>query len=216
MESFAPLIENLLDSGKLLPEANSRLVFASGSDEASANTKDSPLSMSQTTHAGSEQLMLAVPATALPGISGSPDISGSQDTSGSFNHKAIIKFEFPSCARRNIDKSLIRSVITLRKKVEMEILAEYTKQKIDPVRYHEVNALLGSMKLLEREDKTRKDYASIMNYMLGVKEYRIVVQQCLRYKKKTMEEPFAKRVPKRNRKVYLATLDDYLRYINSL
>ena len=131
-------------------------------------------------------------------------------------YKYEINFTYPSFKRRNIDKSLVRSISALKKRAESVILTDFAGLKITPTKYQEINKALKEMSEIEKKDDSKKDYAAILNCMICNLPYRIILKRCLQLKITEINDHMSRRVKTTNRAMYLATLDDYLRYINSL
>ena len=132
------------------------------------------------------------------------------------NHKGNIKFTYQSFERRNIDKALVRSLSTMTKEVKDKILEEFKKLSIDKHEYDEILKGLEQMDVLEKNEKSKKDYANIINYMMSHQSHRVVLKNCLKKKKELISASLCQRVRGKNQKIYLATLNDYLQYIDTL
>ena len=82
--------------------------------------------------------------------------------------------------------------------------------------YYDIIGSLDTMNDLEKKNKSKKDYANIINCMLCDLSYRIILKNCIKEKLKKLTKTSSKRIKKKNKKVYLTTLGDYLSYINNL
>ena len=132
------------------------------------------------------------------------------------NLKDGIKFTYSSFKRRNIDKALVRALSSARKDARIGIFEDYRIHNIDKMKYYEIAITLDKLNDQVKKNESKKDYVSILNWMMSDLAHRIVLKNCLKTKKEMIKESTSKRLKGENQRLYMTTLDDYLNYIDSL
>ena len=131
-------------------------------------------------------------------------------------YKRKINFTFESKSRRNVDKHIIRAVFNYHDSLSSDIFKDYELYGVPISQHDNVSKSLKMLKEKEREQKsgTSKDYAKLMNMMLGSISLCIILKHCIVLSIKRLSDGQSPRMSEENRRIYITTLRDYLSFIS--
>jgi len=132
--------------------------------------------------------------------------------------KKSIKFKYDSLKRRNVDKHIIRNVILCTSKLYENIQKGFNEHGISQEIFKITLKSFDSLKSQEKssETKVKKDYGKTINVMLLNIETQIIMKCCLEDMISKITNKEECKIKGKNRKIYKATLEDYLNYVTTL
>lgn len=177
----------------------------SGSQSASLDFSPEPLTA---------PILILPPASTLPKCSAASIFA---ELSAPCEHRPHIAFRCKSLQRRNVEKSMVRTLKLFMHKAEGAIQTEYRERGWDEIKRVEVAAALDALAEDEKAGGAKtKDYANIVSRIIDDKYFRVFLKHCLLLKLRFLRDTPAKRVLSKNKEFYIATLEDYLVYMNGI
>jgi hypothetical protein len=136
-------------------------------------------------------------------------------------HKKKIAFQIKSSTkRRNVDKYIVKRVVRYHLDLKDEILTEYRRSGFTENDFWVCAEKLRSVREASQPENTheygrRQDYAMLLNVLLGDLRYLLILKVCLQHSLRYLTDIQLRRIIQRNIPVYLATVQDYLAYVNA-
>lgn len=132
--------------------------------------------------------------------------------------KRQVHFNIPSSrARRNIDKHVVRTVSKNYPRLKSNIIRDFEEKKIELSQLQDCESIIFQLREKEKHKEIgnkscKKDYASVIENLLGREDTRIIVRRCLLYSLEKMNSNYTRIKPK-NLELYKKSDRDYINYI---
>eukprot|EP01022_Parablepharisma_sp_SALTPOND_P035698 TRINITY_DN961_c0_g1_i2.p1 TRINITY_DN961_c0_g1~~TRINITY_DN961_c0_g1_i2.p1 ORF type:complete len:270 (+),score=-14.03 TRINITY_DN961_c0_g1_i2:55-810(+) len=131
--------------------------------------------------------------------------------------KLHIDFRYGSKERRNVDKHIVRAVLQYHGILSHLILDELKSYGFNENHYQMIIGALQGVKEKERshEKSSKHDYAKLVDIILNNQCFSIIFKHCLLFSIRKMLGDKHPSITEENKRVYVATMEDYIGYIDS-